>query len=105
MRHPVFRIDQKRLAEKAENALDGFNHLHTEYGCRRHQQYGRLAQQRLLQIRQRFPVYEAGRPIGRHRETEGQRRVRLPDEEQDAPLVPGALKAFREKLAQKIAEA
>ena len=66
MGHPVFRVDQQRITAPAEHFLHGFNQLHTEDRCRRHDDRRRVIEQFLLQFAQGFPVEQARRLLEGH---------------------------------------
>ncbi len=62
MGHPVFRIDQQRLADPAEELLHALDQLDPEHRRRRHDDRRLFAEQILLEFTQRLPVHQPGGP-------------------------------------------
>ncbi len=66
MGHPVFGIDDQRLANEGEQLLYCLDQLDPENGRRRNHDHGILADDLLLKLGQRLPVKQARGPGAVH---------------------------------------
>ncbi|MNY39670.1 hypothetical protein D3C86_1743690 [compost metagenome] len=57
--HPVFRVDQQRLAGPGEQALDDLDQFDAEHRRRRDDDHCRFVEQGVLQLAEGFPVHQA----------------------------------------------
>ncbi len=64
VRHPVFRVDHQRPPGVGKQALHSLDQLDTEHRRRGDHHHGRFMDQFLLQIAERLPVHQPGRPPG-----------------------------------------